>query len=224
MDETGGVSRRDFLKAAAGGAGLGVAALAPYGLSGKPIAGPAADPATPADDAPVARGETPLALTVNGKPREILVEPRTTLLDALRLKLDLTGAKTVCDRGACGACTVLLDGKPVVSCTVLALDAAGRAVLTVEGLARSADGDMVDLHPVQRAFIEHDALQCGFCTPGFVMATKALLDAKPAATDDDIRHGLSGNICRCGAYMHIFEAARAARDTMAGKEGARWRS
>jgi xanthine dehydrogenase YagT iron-sulfur-binding subunit len=132
------------------------------------------------------------------------VEPRVTLLDALRQDLDVTGAKRVCDRGTCGACTMLVDGKPVYACTMLAIDAQGAKITTVEGLATSG------LHPLQQAFVDHDGLQCGFCTPGFVVACKAFLDKHPRPTREDVEHGLGGNLCRCGTYAGIREAVLAA--------------
>lgn len=157
-------------------------------------------------------GEVPVALTVNGERRELNVEPRTTLLDALRQDLNLTGTKRVCDRGACGACTVLLDGEAVYSCMTLAIACEGRSVETIEGLA--ADGE---LDPVQEAFIEEDGYQCGFCTPGQIMAAKSLLARTPEPDIEAIRHGMSGNLCRCGAYQKIFRAVdNAAKRARAG--------
>ena len=185
-----GLSRRGFLK----GIGLGtaatgvVAAVQPFAEAAEqpsPIRGP---------------GEFPITLTVNGSNRVVNVEPRVTLLDALRNRLDVTGPKKVCDRGTCGACTVLLDGEPVYSCSMLAVEAEGRAITTVEGL-----GTPANLHPVQRAFVAHDAQQCGFCTPGFVTAASALLAKHPKPTPDQIRYGLGGNLCRCGTYAGILE-------------------
>jgi xanthine dehydrogenase YagT iron-sulfur-binding subunit len=146
-------------------------------------------------------GKVPLALTVNGKKYSAEVEPRVTLLEALRGELDLTGSKRVCDRGTCGACTVIVDGKPAYSCSILAIEAQGKAVTTVEGLMQ---GDK--LHPVQQAFIDNDAQQCGFCTPGFVVACKAFLDKNPNPTPEQVRHGLGGNLCRCGTYVGIRAA------------------
>jgi len=146
-------------------------------------------------------------MTVNGEHVELAAEPRRTLLDALRLDCGLTGAKKGCDMGNCGACTVLLDGEAVYSCLVLAADCAGRAVTTVEGLA--ADGK---LHRLQEAFIAADAFQCGFCTPGQLMALAALFGRVPQPSDAQIMRALSGNLCRCGAYQHIVRAAQLARD------------
>lgn len=144
----------------------------------------------------------PVTLNVNGKVLTATIEPSTTLLDALRMNHNLTGSKEVCDRGSCGACSVLVDGKLVVSCMMLAVDAVGSQVTTVEGLAQ---GDKLD--PIQEAFVKHDALQCGFCTPGLVMACKAVLNSNPKPTLQQIKHGLSGNICRCGTYTNVFNAA-----------------
>jgi xanthine dehydrogenase YagT iron-sulfur-binding subunit len=145
---------------------------------------------------------------VNGVPRELWLDPRVTLLDALRERLGLTGTKKGCDQGACGACTVLADGRRVLSCLTLAVTCEGRDITTIEGL-----GVEGDLHPVQRAFLEHDAFQCGFCTPGQIMSAVALLAegrAGPEDPDDQIREFMSGNICRCGAYPNIVAAIRAA--------------
>jgi aerobic-type carbon monoxide dehydrogenase small subunit (CoxS/CutS family) len=146
-----------------------------------------------------------LTLRVNGQPRTLNVEPRVTLLRALRNHLDLTGAKEICDRGGCGGCTVLVDGRPVLSCLMLAVDAVGREVTTVEGL-----GDPERLSPVQAAFVECDALQCGFCTPGLVVSATALLRANPDPSLEQVKDGLSGNLCRCGTYPRVFEAVQKA--------------
>ena len=151
----------------------------------------------------------PVALSINGKKQTLRLEPRVTLLDAMRNHLDLTGAKKVCDRGQCGACTVLMNGKPVMSCMTLAIVAQGADIQTIEGLAR---GD--NLHPVQAAFIEHDALMCGFCTPGFVMSIKSLLDRNPNPTLDQVKSACQGNVCRCGTYPRVFDAALAAAKNM----------
>lgn len=146
----------------------------------------------------------PLVLTANGARYELAVEPRRTLLEALREDLHLTGAKPGCDLGQCGACTVLLDGEAVYSCLTLAVECHGRAITTIEGLGQ---GDELDR--VQRAFVAHDALQCGFCTPGQVLAMQALLARTPHPTEDEILRGMAGNLCRCGAYPKILAAARA---------------
>ena len=152
-----------------------------------------------------------ITLNVNGQDRKLSVEPRVTLLRALRNELDLTGTKEVCDRGSCGACSVHLDGQLVTSCMVLAVDAIGKKVTTIEGLS---DGD--HLHPIQQAFLDHDALQCGFCTPGMVMACKALLDKEKQPTLTQIKRSLGGNICRCGTYTNIFAAVQTAAKNMQG--------
>ena len=196
----GGVSRRDFMKGIGSGA-IGTAVLAP--LRAQTIA-------TKKGRVPVYERKT-ISLTVNGKKLDLAVEANETLLDALRDKLDLTGAKRVCDRGECGGCTVILDGAPVYACMTLAVRADGKAVRTVEGLARNGK-----LHPVQEAFIEKDGYQCGFCTPGFIMATSAFLEKNPAPSLDEIKQALSGNICRCGNYAKIYGAVEAAAKKMKG--------
>ena len=145
---------------------------------------------------------TTIQLNINGRPTTLEVEPRVTLLRALREHLGLTGTKLVCDRGACGACTVHLDGKPVTSCMVLAVDARGHQITTIEGL-----GSPSHMHPVQAAFVNADAQQCGFCTPGMVMSVAAALNRNPNPTIDEIKHATAGNICRCGTYPHVFAAA-----------------
>lgn len=144
---------------------------------------------------------TPITLQVNGHTQVVEVEPRRTLLDALRLDLGLTGAKLVCNMGNCGACTVLVNGTAVYSCLTLAIECEGKRITTIEGLTQ--DGT---LHPLQQAFVEHDALQCGFCTPGQVMSAYALLARDPHASQDEIVANMSGNLCRCGAYRGIVEA------------------
>jgi len=143
-------------------------------------------------------------LAINGEERRLALEPRTTLLSALRTRLDppLTGAKEVCDRGACGACTVLLDGRPVYACMLLALDCVGAAITTVEGL-----GSPEALSPVQEAFCRRDALMCGFCTPGFVVSVTACLEREPRVDERTVRAACAGNLCRCGTYPHVFAAA-----------------
>lgn len=146
-------------------------------------------------------------LCVNGSEHELALEPRRTLLDALRVDLGLTGTKKVCDMGDCGACTVLVDGRAVYGCLLLAVDCAGREIRTVEGLG--LDGQ---LDPVQQAFVEADAFQCGFCTPGQVMSVRALLDENPTPSDEEILRAVSGNLCRCGAYQNILRAGRLAAE------------
>jgi aerobic carbon-monoxide dehydrogenase small subunit len=144
-----------------------------------------------------------ISLKVNGAERHADVEPRMTLLDLVREQFNLTGAKLGCDIQVCGACTILLDGKPVSACSVLAVDTDGCEVLTIEGL-----GDKNALHPLQEAFMEFGALQCGYCTSGFILTAKALLDEIPRPTDEQIKHYLAGNFCRCGCYQEIMQAIR----------------
>ena len=184
------VSRRDFLKST-GVVGAVTAAANVVEIEAQKAA--AAEGVGP--------GEVPVRLIVNGKRLDLRIEPRVTLLDALRTRADLTGNKRVCDRGTCGACTMIVDGRAVYACSTLAIDVEGRQIRTVDGLA---SGDT--LHPVQQAFCDADALMCGFCTPGFVMASVALLEKHPNPTPEQIRRGLDGNICRCGTFSRIFEA------------------
>ena len=146
-----------------------------------------------------------LTLNVNGRHRQVEIRHHWTLLDVLREQLDLTGTKRGCDRGECGSCTVLLDGKPVYSCQILAMQVGSRSIITIEGLEQDHR-----LDPVQQAFLENDGGQCGFCTPGFVMAARALIDSNPSPTDDEIREALGGNLCRCNAYGRILASVRAA--------------
>lgn len=189
QESNSGLSRRDFLKV--GGLSLsvplvmGTRVLKVNGAEVK-VYGP---------------GKAAIALTVNGKAYKTEVEPRVTLLEALRDRLDITGPKRVCDRGTCGACTVIIGGNAVYSCSTLAIEAQGKPITTVEGLAQ---GDK--LHPVQQAFIDNDAQQCGFCTPGFVTACKAFLDKNPRPTPEQVREGLGGNLCRCGTYVGVRAA------------------
>ncbi|MEW6350321.1 MAG: (2Fe-2S)-binding protein [Thermodesulfobacteriota bacterium] len=152
-------------------------------------------------------------LTVNGEPVEVAVESNRTLVQLLREDLGLTGTKHGCGLGDCGACTVLLDGKPVNSCLVLAVQARGREVFTIEGLAENGN-----LHPIQQAFVDRGAIQCGFCTPGMILSAKALLDENPKPTEREIRTAISGNLCRCTGYQKIVEAVQEASENMAGKE------
>jgi xanthine dehydrogenase YagT iron-sulfur-binding subunit len=190
-----GFSRRNFLKTA----GVGAAATSLVGVGARSEAATVLGP-----------GPVPLSLKVNGAVKAVTVEPRVTLLAALRNHLDLTGAKQVCDRGGCGACTVLVDGEPVASCLMLAADGVGHDITTVEGL-----GTPEKMSALQSAFVECDALQCGFCTPGFVVAGTALLKRMPSPSLDQIKEGLAGNLCRCGTYGRVFEAVQKAAKSMA---------
>lgn len=153
-----------------------------------------------------------IELKVNGELVKVQVEPRRTLLEVLRENLGLTGTKESCNKGDCGACTVLINGKPVLSCLSLAIEAQGKDILTIEGLAKG-----YELHPIQQAFVDHGAIQCGFCTPGMIMSAKALLDKNPNPTEGEIRDGISGNICRCTGYLKIVEAIQEAAKTIGGK-------
>lgn len=144
---------------------------------------------------------------VNGKSYEIPIEPQMTLVEVLRDKLDITGTKLSCGAGECGACTVLIDGKPVLSCLTLAITAKEKNILTIEGLAEGGN-----LHPIQKAFIDHGAIQCGFCTPGMILTTKALLDENPNPTQEEAKKALAGNLCRCTGYVKIIEAVLAAAE------------
>ncbi|KPK68538.1 MAG: hypothetical protein AMJ84_10980 [Acidithiobacillales bacterium SM23_46] len=195
-----GVSRRSFLKGAGGVIGATALGSAATTASAKPAEHPEVASRKGIRAYP-ATGAT-ITLRVNGKAFKTEVTPSTTLLEVLREKMDLTGSKESCGRGACGACTVLLDGRSVNSCMMLAIDAVGSEITTVEGLAR--DGR---LDPVQAAFVKNDACQCGYCTPGFVVRTRALLNENPNPSLDEIKKGLSGNICRCASYVQIFAAA-----------------
>lgn len=183
-------NRRDFLRGSS-------AAVAAAAALQQQVAQAAEEKQGPA----VVRGEKTITLQVNGQNRTVKVEPRTTLLEALRYQLDLTGCKPVCPHGSAGTSTIFMDGKPVEAATVLALAAEGKKIETIESLG-GANPDAV-----VKAFADHDAQQCGFCTPGFVMAVRAFLNKNPRATEDQIRAGLNGNICRCGTYAHIIQAA-----------------
>jgi xanthine dehydrogenase YagT iron-sulfur-binding subunit len=194
------VSRRDFLRTAGVGSlatavtSVGVAEVAAQG--GPAVIGP---------------GEVPISLMVNGKRLDLRIEPRVTLLNAIRNRADMTGNKRVCDRGACGACTMIVDGRTVYSCSTLAIEVQGKQIRTVDGLANGNT-----LHPVQQAFCDTDGMMCGFCTPGFVMATVALLERTPNPTVEQAKKGLDGNICRCGTFVRILEAAMKAKGVARG--------
>src|SRR5436305_1088728 len=194
------VSRRDFLKTA------GISSLA-AGVAGVAEV----DAQTTTGARVVGPGDVPVQLMVNGKRLDLRIEPRVTLLDAIRNRADLTGNKRVCDRGTCGACTMIVDGRTVYSCSTLAIEVQGKQIRTVDGLASGAT-----LHPVQQAFCDVDALMCGFCTPGFVVATVALLEKHPNPTPEEARRGLDGNICRCGTFVRVMEAAMKAKGVARG--------
>lgn len=196
-----GITRRGFLRLMGVGA---MASTATRGLSAEP----ATKVMEPAE-------MTKIKLLINGRRHRLLVEPRWSLLFVLREKLGLTGTKVGCERGECGACTVLINGEPRYACMTLALEAEGKEITTLEGLMKGEE-----LGPVQQAFLEEDALQCGYCTPGQIMAVEGLLRSNPDPSAEEIRRGLSGNLCRCGAYEHIFRAARRAADLRRGKGGA----
>jgi carbon-monoxide dehydrogenase small subunit len=151
--------------------------------------------------------------TLNGREYEILIEPQQTLIEVLRDQLDLTGTKYSCGVGECGSCTVLMDGRPTLSCCTLAIAARGKSILTIEGLAKG-----ITLHPIQKAFIDYGAIQCGFCTPGMILITKALLDVSPDPTKEEVKQALAGNLCRCTGYVKIVDAVLAAADAMRKRE------
>jgi xanthine dehydrogenase YagT iron-sulfur-binding subunit len=193
-----GFTRRDLVRGALVGAVT--AKVGPKGASKAP--------------SPIGPGAVPLELDVNGQLYHLTVEPRVVLADALRERLGLTGTKVVCGRGACGACTVLVDGETSCSCLLLAHEARGKKITTIEGLA--ADGRLT---PIQEAFIAADALQCGFCTSGMVLSCKWLLDRKPHPSREEIREAVAGNLCRCGTYPHVFEAVERVAGLKTGKGG-----
>jgi len=193
--KAGGISRRSFIKGAgAVAAAAGLVRVPPASADEKTLPAGVVERLGP--------GPETIDLKINGQVTKLTIEPRVTLLRALREHLGLTGSKLVCDRGACGACTVHLNGKPVTSCMVLAVDARGHDIVTIEGL-----GNTSNMHPVQDAFVRADALQCGFCTPGMVMSVAAALKKNPGATLEEIKQATAGNICRCGTYPHVFQAA-----------------
>jgi xanthine dehydrogenase YagT iron-sulfur-binding subunit len=203
MSSKKGFSRRGFLQGAGIGGVLGTGLLE-RGVEAAPEGAVVAGP-----------GPVPVTLTVNGKPVTLTVEPRVTLLDALRNQLDLTGAKRVCDLGTCGACTVLMDGKSVYSCIVLAIDAQGKSIETIEGMTSPEK-----MHPVSQAFWENDGQQCGYCTSGFVVACAEFLTEHPNPTEEDVKNGLGGNLCRCGSYVGVRAAALQAAKAIKGGKNA----
>lgn len=198
----GSVSRRGFIR----GVGVGGGAL---GLVSASV------PAAAQSTGTLGPGPVPVTLKINGQTKNVTVEPRVTLLDALRNHLDMTGAKRVCDRGTCGACTVIMNGKVVYACSVLAVDAQGKDIQTIEGLGQAGR-----THPVAAAFVRHDAQQCGYCTPGFVMAAKGLLDRNPnVRTEAEVEQALGGNLCRCGTYVGVRKAVLDAAREMKTRGG-----
>lgn len=198
-DDAGAVSRRDFFKT------VGVGSLATSVLTAVESEAQGTAPRA------FGPGQVPVRLTINGRSQSLSVEPRMTLLDAVRNRLDYTGTKRVCDRGSCGACTMIVDGRAIYACSTLAIDSQGKHIRTVEGLA---EGTV--LHPVQQAFCDSDGLMCGFCTPGFVVAAVALLETIPNPTPEQARRHLDGNICRCGTYVGVLDAALTARGVSRG--------
>jgi xanthine dehydrogenase YagT iron-sulfur-binding subunit len=195
-----GFSRRSFLKTVgAGSVAAGVLSRAPS-VSAQTVNA-------------VGPGPVPVSLSINGQVHRLEIEPRVTLLDALRTRLDppMTGVKRVCDRGACGACTMIADGKTIYACTTLAIEAQGKKIRTVESFTQGTV-----LHPVQQAFCDKDGLMCGFCTPGFVTATVALLEKTPNPTAEQAKRALDGNICRCGTYVRVLQAALSAKGVSRG--------
>ena len=195
---TADVSRRDFFKTVGAGS---IATAVVAGVKDADAQGPAA----------LGPNEVPITLTINGRRLQLQVEPRVTLLDAMRTRLEITGQKRVCDRGACGACTVIIEHRTYYSCSMLAIEAQGRNIRTVDGLAQGNT-----LHPVQQAFCDHDGLMCGFCTPGFVMSTVALLEKNPNPTPEQARRALDGNLCRCGTNIGVLKAALSAKGVVRG--------
>ena len=206
MEDENDVSRRDFFKTVGVGS---IASAVVAGVRDVEGQGPAA----------VGPGEIPVTLTINGRRHQLSVEPRVTLLDAMRTRLEITGQKRVCDRGACGACTVIIEGRTYYSCSMLAIEAQGKNIRTVDGLAgpnTPFDYAQGKLHPVQQAFCDHDGLMCGFCTPGFVMATVALLEKNPNPTPEQAKKALDGNLCRCGTNIGVLKAALSAKGVTRG--------
>jgi xanthine dehydrogenase YagT iron-sulfur-binding subunit len=202
--ETGrnGISRRSFLK----GAGLTAAGSAV--LDGVQGFGRETAASADAGVTMLGPGPIPVRLRINGKEHALEIEPRTTLADALRINLGMTGTKIICDRGACSGCTVWLDKMPVNSCMTLAVDAIGHEVITIEGLSSESEP-----HPLQSAFVKHDAMQCGFCTPGMVMSCAALLEKNAHPSEQDVRRAIAGNLCRCGTYPRVIVATLEAAGT-----------
>ena len=190
--KTGNISRRGFLRGAGlTAAGTVIATSGVMSLKGQQLE----------TDKTIGPGIVNISMKVNGRMRKLSIEPRTTLADALRIELQLTGTKTGCNRGSCSACTVWINGVPTLSCMTLAVEVGDREVTTIEGLARNGE-----LHPVQQAFIDHDATQCGFCTPGMIMTTAHLLEHNSNPSVDDVKNATRGNFCRCGTHPKVFDA------------------
>lgn len=198
--KNGRLSRRGFVQ----GVGIGTGAMTTLAPLAEAQTGALAGP-----------GAVDITLTLNGKPVKVTVEPRVTLLDTLRNHLNMTGAKRVCDRGTCGACTVIVDGKAAYACCILAIDAVGRNIQTIEGFGMEGGKP----HALVTAFVNNDGLQCGYCTPGFVTAAKAFLDKNPAPTYEQVKDGLGGNLCRCGTYVGIRKAVLEAAKAKGGSRG-----
>ena len=202
-----GISRRGFLK------GAGITAAGTALIDGIQVFNQNAVAATTKNVRELGPGAVPISLRINGHLHTVQLEPNTTLAEALRDHLGMTGTKIVCDRGACSACTVLLDKTPVNSCMTLAVDVGDRKITTIEGIAQNGN-----LHPLQAAFVKHDAMQCGFCTPGMVMSCAALLERKAKPSLQDVRQAVSGNLCRCGTYPKVFEATLETAGVISGSE------
>ena len=198
--DTPRLTRRTFIKS------IGISSVGVAAVKGEGMVGQLQKAGILQKDTIFGPGKIKVSFQVNGKSVNTQIEPRTMLSEAIRDHLHLTGTKVGCNRGACGACTLILGGKAVASCMTLALDAVGKPIETIEGLETSKD----ELHPIQDAFIEHDALQCGFCTSGMIMSAKNLLDKTKTPTSDQIKEAVSGNLCRCGTYPHIFKAVETA--------------
>ncbi len=207
MPNQGGFSRREFIK----GTGLAGVAVSAGALLSEKILESAPSPGAAGSAKTLGPGPVAITLRINRQERNLEVEPRVTLLDALRDRFDLTGAKKVCDRATCGSCTVIADGRAIYSCAMLAIDAEGRDIRTIEGLAPEGS-----LHPVSQAFVNNDAQQCGFCTPGFVMACTAYLEHTSHPSYEGLQKALGGNLCRCGTYMGVRHAILDAARTVKG--------
>ena len=200
QENTPKLTRRTFIKS------IGISSVGVAAVKGEGMVGQLQKAGILQKDSIVGPGKIKVTFQVNGKYVNSQIEPRTTLAEALRDYLHLTGTKIGCNRGACGACTVILAGKTVPSCMILALDAVGKPIETIEGLEKSKE----KLHPLQESFIEHDAMQCGFCTSGMIMSAKHLLDKQQTPSAEEIKEAVSGNLCRCGTYPHVFKAVEAA--------------